>query len=79
MSNETAGMCERIFIHKKTTKKPNYISVLHGPYYEKSMVRTVHGTNNLWYEKSMVRKSSNPRNWRDPIEILSLIMHYISQ
>jgi len=48
-------LCERIFIHKKLRRKPNYISVSNGPWYESSMVRIVYGTNSQWYERSMGR------------------------
>jgi len=40
-------LCERVFIHKILRRKPNYISVPNGPWYERSMVRRVHGTNSL--------------------------------
>ena len=40
-------LCERIFIHKILWRKPSCISVPNGTWYERSMVRTVHGTNSL--------------------------------
>jgi len=48
-------LCERIFIHKKLRKKPNYISVPNGPWYEWS----TRGTNSLVIVRQTINKFNN--------------------